>query len=83
MAGATIPGPYLLSTPSNASGAVSFDFVLNTPVPAGDKIKLNVVAILEQDTRDVGVPANEFWLPSVTTYNMPNTKDANRGIASP
>lgn len=83
MAGATIPGPYLLSTPSNASGAVSFDFLLNTPVPAGDKIKLNIVAILEQDTRDPGIPANEFWLPSVTTYNMPNTVDANRGIASP
>lgn len=83
MAGAIIPGPYLLSTPSNASGAVTFDFVLTTPVPAGDTIKLNVVAILEQDTRDGAIPTNEFWLPSVFTYNMPNTKDANRGIQSP
>lgn len=83
MAGAIIPGPYLLSTPSNSSGAVSFDFVLNTPVPAGDKIKLNIVAILEQDTRDAGLLPNEFWSTSVSTYNMPNTTDANRGIASP
>lgn len=76
------PGPYLLSTPSDAQGDVTFDFTLSQAVAAGDMVKLNVIGILEQDVRD-NPPMNEFWLLSLFSYNMPVTAAANRGITSP
>lgn len=75
-------GPCLLSTPSDAQGDVTFDFTLSQAVAAGDLVNLNVIAILEQDVRD-SPPANEFWLLSMFSYNMPVTAESNRGITSP
>lgn len=77
-----LPGPYLLSTPSDASGNVTFNFTLSQAVLPGDRVKLNVIAILEQDVRD-NPPANEFWLLSMFSYNMPVTAEADRGISTP
>lgn len=76
-----IPGPMLLSTPTDNMGDASFSFTVNGGIPSGDKIKLNVVAILEQDERDMpGVPPNEFWFLSAFQYNKPVTDEAMRGI---
>ncbi len=80
---AIVSGPFLLSTPSNSGGAVTFDFLLSQVVPTNDRIKLNIVVVLEQDTRESPTVANEFWLLSMLSYNMPVTSDSNRGISSP
>lgn len=76
------PGSFLLSTPSDSAGDVTFDFTLSQAVASGDLVKLNIVAILEQDVRD-SPPANEFWGPSILTYNMPATAPEDRGITAP
>jgi hypothetical protein len=79
-----MPGRFLLSTPSDLDGDVSFEFELSDSFASGDKIKLNVVAILEQDSRDDPPDEdNEFWAPSVFVYSMPATQEKNRGIVSP
>lgn len=78
-----LPGPFLLSTTSGVDGVVTFDFTLSEAVPAGDSVKLNVLAILEQDSRDESVLPNEFWSGSLLFYNKPATAESDRGIEYP
>lgn len=77
-----LPGPYLLSTPSDSTGAVEFEFTLSDSLLPNDRISLNVIAILEQDTRDAPQP-NEFWGGSIGAYNKPVTAEADRELLSP
>ena len=80
-------GHCLISSESGANGQVTFSFSLSSPLPAGDKIRLNVIAILERDYRDgvpgIDFPWNEFWASSMVNWNMPKTDPANRSIETP
>lgn len=75
-------GPFVLSTESDSSGNVTIDFTLSQALASGDRVKLNIIGIFERDVRDAEGP-EVFWGPSVITYNMPATAEANRGISSP
>ena len=76
-----IDGPFLLSTETDSAGKADFLFTVNGTILSGDKIKLNVIAIMEQDNRDgPNLPANEFWLLSAFQYNMPVTPEELRGL---
>jgi len=78
-----LEGPFLLSSASDATGGMDFEFTLSQPVGVDDRVSLNVVAILEQDTRDAPVPANEFWRNSSFSYSKPITDPARRSLRWP
>ncbi|MEM7165805.1 MAG: hypothetical protein AAF581_10095 [Planctomycetota bacterium] len=71
-----LPGPYLMSTESDASGLVTFDF--SVPIEAGDKIILNLEAA---GPAPAGYPtAGPPHLGGVARWAMPDTEADNRKL---
>ncbi|MEZ6016135.1 MAG: hypothetical protein R3F49_13530 [Planctomycetota bacterium] len=84
LGGSGLAGPYVLSTASTASGAVSFAFRLNAPLAPTQEIKLNIIGVFEHDLNaSPAQAANTFWPGSIVSYNMPMTAVENRGLISP
>lgn len=70
------PGPYLMSTVSDATGLVTFDFSI--PVEAGDRLILNLEAAA---TAPAGFPtATPPHFGAIARWAMPDTDAENRMI---
>jgi len=68
-----IPGPFILSDPSNPQGVSSVALNLTQPLPADSKLRLNVIGIVERDSANPSALPNAFDFAMLKRYQLPAT----------